>query len=203
MDNSKPKRFIPQNINSPKFKSVRNPKSHDVNEVADTGFKKEIKFIAVKSSQSEEQDYSDNSNIKHIESPRKFKPAKNSKSQVSIHIADNAPQKKIKSKTITSRTSQPNLKQPGHVGIAVKREDLMNSVPLIPNSEISIKNGTTTLLLCFFFGIWGFHRFYTGYRGLGILYFFTLGLLGWGWLIDLISIIRGTYRDTNKKLVKL
>ena len=39
-------------------------------------------------------------------------------------------------------------------------------------------------ILWFFFGIAGGHRFYLGHLGMGILYFFTLGLFGIGWIID-------------------
>lgn len=45
------------------------------------------------------------------------------------------------------------------------------------------------LLLCIFLGILGVHRFYLGYTGMGLLYLFTLGLVGVGWIIDIILLI--------------
>jgi TM2 domain-containing membrane protein YozV len=51
------------------------------------------------------------------------------------------------------------------------------------------------LLLCFLFGVLGFHRFYVGKFGTGILQLFTLGGLGVWALIDLIMIIVGAFTD--------
>ena len=46
----------------------------------------------------------------------------------------------------------------------------------------------TALLLCIFLGWCGAHKFYEGKKGLGILYIFTFGLWGIGWLVDIIII---------------
>jgi len=51
------------------------------------------------------------------------------------------------------------------------------------------KNKWVALVLCFFFGAIGVHRFYEGKIGSGVLYFFTLGLFGIGVLIDFIIIL--------------
>lgn len=51
------------------------------------------------------------------------------------------------------------------------------------------KNKWIALLLCFFLGALGAHKFYEGKVGMGILYLFTLGLFGFGILFDLIRII--------------
>lgn len=48
------------------------------------------------------------------------------------------------------------------------------------------------------FGFTGSHRFYFGKPITGTLYFFTLGLLGIGWLIDLF-LIPGMDRDADHK----
>lgn len=48
------------------------------------------------------------------------------------------------------------------------------------------KNKWIALLLCIF-TVCG-HKFYEGKPGMGILYFFTLGLFGIGWIIDIITI---------------
>ena len=51
------------------------------------------------------------------------------------------------------------------------------------------KNKWVAVLLCFFLGYLGAHRFYEGKIGSGILYLFTLGLCGIGVLIDFIILL--------------
>lgn len=50
-------------------------------------------------------------------------------------------------------------------------------------------NKWVALLLCFFFGLIGAHKFYEGKIGMGILYIFTGGLFGIGVVIDFIALI--------------
>jgi len=59
----------------------------------------------------------------------------------------------------------------------------------------SEKTMVVAALLCFFFGAFGFHRFYVGKIGTGILMLLTLGLLGIWTLVDLIMIITGSFKD--------
>jgi TM2 domain-containing membrane protein YozV len=47
------------------------------------------------------------------------------------------------------------------------------------------------------FGICGGHRFYTGYIGIGLIQFFTLGGCGIWQLIDMIQIFTGKYVDSD------
>ena len=54
-----------------------------------------------------------------------------------------------------------------------------------------------TLALCFFLGLFGGHRYYTGYTGLGIAQTLTLGGFGIWTLIDFIFICAGKYKDAK------
>ena len=69
-----------------------------------------------------------------------------------------------------------------------------------PNA--SSRDWLTTLLLAIFLGGLGIHRFYTGKIGTGIL----MMLFGWltcgiWWLIDIIMVATGRFRDIDGKYI--
>lgn len=57
------------------------------------------------------------------------------------------------------------------------------------------KKKWVAFFLCLFFGCFGVHRFYVHKTGTGILWLFTFGLFGIGWLVDLVMILLGAFRD--------
>lgn len=61
----------------------------------------------------------------------------------------------------------------------------------------SPKSRLVALILCFFLGGFGIHRFYVGKIGTGILYLCTAGLCGFGLLWDLVMILIGSFRDSQ------
>ncbi|TAL40629.1 MAG: NINE protein [Methylovulum sp.] len=63
------------------------------------------------------------------------------------------------------------------------------------------KDWLTTLLLCFFLGFLGIHRFYTGHTGIGVVQLLTLGGCGIWTLIDFIIIIVGNFKDAKGNLL--
>jgi TM2 domain-containing membrane protein YozV len=66
----------------------------------------------------------------------------------------------------------------------------------------SDKSNTVALLLCFFLGILGVHRFYVGKVGTGILELVTLGGLGIWAFIDFIMIALQKFTDSEGNTLK-
>lgn len=65
------------------------------------------------------------------------------------------------------------------------------------------KDWLTTLLLCFFLGFFGVHRFYTKHTGIGVAQLLTGGGCGIWALIDFIQIVTDNFKDADgNKLTK-
>jgi TM2 domain-containing membrane protein YozV len=69
------------------------------------------------------------------------------------------------------------------------------------NNFFGKKSLGTAYLLWLFFGFAGFHRFYIGKIGTGVIYLLTFGLLGLGWLWDLFFLPKQVreYNELRKK----
>ena len=69
------------------------------------------------------------------------------------------------------------------------------------DASISPRPRLVAVLLCFFLGALGVHRFYVGKIGTGILMLLTLGGLGIWALIDLIVVLVGSFKDKEGRRV--
>ena len=67
---------------------------------------------------------------------------------------------------------------------------------------ISDKGFVPMLLLCFFLGSLGVHRFYAGKVGTGILMLLTLGGFVIWTIIDFILIATGSFKDKSGSFIK-
>ena len=67
------------------------------------------------------------------------------------------------------------------------------------NSE---KSFVTAILLCFFLGVLGVHRFYVGKSGTVIVMLLTLGGLGIWTIIDVVVIVTGNFSDSSGRKIK-
>jgi len=79
-----------------------------------------------------------------------------------------------------------------HCGVQTDKAELY-AAP----SNAGKRDWTVALLLCVFLGALGIHRFYVGKTGTGLLWLFTLGCLGIGALVDLITICTGSFTDVD------
>ena len=72
----------------------------------------------------------------------------------------------------------------------------------VQTEQKSDKGFVAMILLCFFLGFLGVHRFYVGKIGTGILMLLTGGGFGIWVLIDLIIIITGNFKDKDGLKIK-
>ena len=66
----------------------------------------------------------------------------------------------------------------------------------------SPKGFVPTILLCFFLGTFGIHRFYVGRIGTGIVQLLTFGGLGIWALVDFIMVVTGNFKDGQGLYIK-
>jgi TM2 domain-containing membrane protein YozV len=71
----------------------------------------------------------------------------------------------------------------------------MADASVAPAAGTSDKSKVAALLLCIFLGGLGVHRFYVGEIGTGIVWLLTGGVFGIGWLVDIIIIAVGEFKD--------
>lgn len=65
------------------------------------------------------------------------------------------------------------------------------------NINYKEKSSSVAFLLCTFLGFLGMHRFYTGYYFIGVFQFLTCGGFIVWFLVDIVSLFRNDFRDSN------
>ncbi len=65
----------------------------------------------------------------------------------------------------------------------------------------STKSRLVLLLLCFFLGWAGGHRFYVNKIGTGLLMLFTMGGFGMWYFVDIVMISLGVFKDKENQSV--
>lgn len=90
----------------------------------------------------------------------------------------------------------------GKTAAAVVTQVFINTQSTTAQANISPKSRWLALAICYFLGLFGGHYFYVGKAGKGILYLFTAGLFGFGWIVDMIRIATGKFVDANNLPLK-
>ncbi len=74
--------------------------------------------------------------------------------------------------------------------------------PMVLPEGTSDKEWLPTLLICFFLGTFGVHRFYVGKTGSGVAQLLTLGGCGLWALYDFIMIAIGKFTDAEGRMLR-
>lgn len=77
----------------------------------------------------------------------------------------------------------------------------MESFKRVKVKTKSEKSFLATLLLMFFLGIFGFHRFYVGKVWTGLMFLFTGGWFGLGVIWDFVMLVFGSFQDKQGDFV--
>lgn len=71
------------------------------------------------------------------------------------------------------------------------------------SKSLRSNRGLITILLCWFLGVLGVHRFYTGHTAIGVVQLLTLGGCGIWALIDFIMLLLGRFKDGDGNVIKV
>lgn len=88
---------------------------------------------------------------------------------------------------------QVEMLQQAQQPIVINNTTTQNANPIV-NQNVAVGSGrakskVTALVLCILLGEFGIHRFYEGKILTGLLWMFTFGMFGIGWLVDFIILL--------------
>lgn len=107
------------------------------------------------------------------------------KTEYTGNFCPNCGQSKDAAPTSADVSTQSNAQPPINIVINNENTNTNTAAQRMPVA----KNKWVAFLLCLFLGEFGAHKFYERKYLLGVLYIFTFGLFGIGWLVDVIALL--------------
>jgi TM2 domain-containing membrane protein YozV len=105
-------------------------------------------------------------------------------------------------KGIVAEMKGSKLSFPEKVALKLNEKKVSKNIMASNSGGGGGKSQLTAVLLCFFLGGLGIHRFYLGYTWQGIVQLLTLGGLGIWTIIDFIRILTGSLQPKNGEYAK-
>ena len=118
--------------------------------------------------------------------------------KIKEYRAKKASEQHIKSSYNPKNHSPYQVETYSHQSPITKIEDKFQSL-FHTNEDNQYCSKWVTLILCYFFGIFGAHKFYEGNKKMGKVYLFTLGLFFYGWLFDILRTLFKPSRYPKRK----
>ena len=114
-----------------------------------------------------------------------------------------------KNRQTTAQLAQIQAEEQAIINRISMLQDSLNRTNPTANEQVypvydpqaSTCSQSTGLLLAIFFGFFGVHRFYTGHVRAGFIQMLTYGGFGIWWIIDIITIATGNFRDSRGRLL--
>ena len=100
--------------------------------------------------------------------------------------------RKIRKEEAADHVSVQTIKKKGEVKMADEKAAEKAGKT---EAQVSSKSRMVALLLCFFLGWAGGHRFYTNKVGTGLMMLFTMGGFGMWYFLDFVMIASGNFKD--------
>jgi hypothetical protein len=109
-------------------------------------------------------------------------------------------QSRIVSESMTPwpQSGRPSSGVPPHV---IPPPPVQSISSQVLSRETSPKSRTVAIVLCLLFGYYGFHRFYVGKYGSGVLMMCTAGGFFIWWIIDLFALVTSSFTDSKGRVL--
>lgn len=108
----------------------------------------------------------------------------NPKTKFCSHCGAKIPEEAVICSSCGCQVAQVKSEQPN---IVIQNTNTNTNTNIVGGGKP--KSKWVAFFLCLFLGGIGAHKFYEGKIGMGILYLFTIGLFGIGWIVDIILIL--------------